>query len=103
MSWARPKNREKGQRLSLTERNAVIEQVYQKMENNQRAKDIATALSRNLAETLKGLKPRFVPYAIAVSTHVIRRYVAMKTYEFMTGQVLEVEPDDAEEQSTEKE
>jgi lysyl-tRNA synthetase class I len=83
MSWISPKRKAKAEMLSLKERKALVNKVFEKMDADTKLKDIATALSRRLTETLKGFKKEYLPYSIAVASQAIRRYVAMTTYDFL--------------------
>jgi hypothetical protein len=86
MSWTQPKRNRKTGTLTLQERKALVNKVFEKMDADTKLKDIATALSRRLAEVLKGFKKEYIPYSIAVASHGIRRYIAMTTYDFLTEQ-----------------
>jgi hypothetical protein len=61
----------------------LVNKVFQRMDEDTKLRDIATALSRRLTETLKGFKKEYLPYSIVVASQAIRRYVAMTTYEMM--------------------
>jgi hypothetical protein len=83
MSWISPKRKAKAEMLSLKERKALVAKTFEKMDKDEKLRDIATALSRRLAEVLKGFKREYLPYSIAVASQAIRRYVAMTTYDMM--------------------
>ena len=97
MTWVSPKRKQKEGVLTVAERKALVEKTFEKMDKDQKLKDISTALSRRLAEVLKGFKPEYRAYSIAVASHAVRRYVAMTTYDFLSEQ--KVKKEEAEEES----
>jgi valyl-tRNA synthetase len=83
MSWISPKRKAKAEMLSLKERKALVNKVFERMDKDEKLRDIATALSRRLTETLKGFKKEYLPYSIAVASQAVRRYIAMTVYDMM--------------------
>jgi hypothetical protein len=83
MSWTQPKRNRKTGTLTLQERKALVNKVFERMDKDEKLRDIATALSRRLTETLKGFKKEYLPYSIAVASQAVRRYIAMTTFDML--------------------